>query len=419
MDIKWKFRLPEPMASITQITLCENINFWMEQRKYWFYGYKTSKNLKAVVWDRKVSLLLVLVPSGSPIEKAPIAPIPPPQPKRSKLTPERQKQLDELETKLAALKATLPPPLADESVYWNHIDPEVFVGSFEQLVLTWNNRQMELKEKFPVVIPLLVRIYNAVKELQLPDELMRDDTQFSVGLARMLQYVQIIEENASLHHQELSPEIHELGVLLDDLTDRMIEGGNQLFGTHPEIDKEGEEYTHFADRKFTAEYGLRLTTDQRLDLLDQLGNDPCADDDDRINFLEKSIRFIWQEVEKKPKTPACPHKEMIERHLEEIAKSMKELEETGEETWQLRIAEEMIESANNWRESGEMRLLTKEEFAPLIILKDLIIETKQMEDGTISCKIELFFHDKEDSFAGHTLYAKIENGETKEIQLMG
>lgn len=417
MDIYWKFRLSEPMASISQVSLQENISFWSNQNKYWFYGYETLKDIKAVIWARKVTLTLQIAPLNTPIEKRPITPIKPPTPKRSQLSPERRMLLDELQKELKTLQESVPPPLADENVYWNYIDPEIFVTSFQQMATLWNDREVELIDKFAQVIPFLVKIYGVIKEMQLPDELMRDDTKFCIGLAKILQYVEIIKENAEIHQQHLPPEIEELRLFLDQLTDRMIEGGNKLFGVSQVVDEALRR--EFVEKKVTVVYNRDLITSKRLETLKQLIEDPCADTDDQIELIEETIKFIWKEVEKEPKKPVCPHKELINTHLEGIRAYLKELEDEGEVVWQLRMAEEMLDSVNSWRESGEMSILTKEEFASLIFLTNLHVKSTEMEDGTISYKMELYFEDKDDSFVGHIMYAKVVNKEVEEITLMG
>ena len=62
---------------------------------------------------------------------------------------------------------------------------------------------------------------------------------------------------------------------------------------------------------------------------------------------------------------------------------------------------------------------TREEFALQVELQSVHIETKEKEDGSIHYELELFFQDTEDTFAGHFLYADIEDHEVKEITLMG
>ena len=52
-------------------------------------------------------------------------------------------------------------------------------------------------------------------------------------------------------------------------------------------------------------------------------------------------------------------------------------------------------------------------------MQSVHIETKEKEDGSIHYELELFFQDTEDTFAGHFLYADIEDHEVKEITLMG
>ena len=98
---------------------------------------------------------------------------------------------------------------------------------------------------------------------------------------------------------------------------------------------------------------------------------------------------------------------------------MNKLEEEGEAIWQLRMADKLLPTANAWREDCELPALSREEFASQVELQSVHIETKEKEDGSIHFKLELFFQDTEDTFAGHFLYADIEDHEVKEITLMG
>lgn len=98
---------------------------------------------------------------------------------------------------------------------------------------------------------------------------------------------------------------------------------------------------------------------------------------------------------------------------------MNELEEEGEAAWQLRMADELLPTANAYREDCELPALSQNELASQIELESVHIETKEKEDGTIHYELELFFQDTDDTFAGHFLYASIEDHGMKEITLMG
>ena len=99
---------------------------------------------------------------------------------------------------------------------------------------------------------------------------------------------------------------------------------------------------------------------------------------------------------------------------------MNKLEEEGEAIWQLRMADELLPTANAWREDCELPALSRKEFALQVELQSVHIETKEKEDGSIHYELELFFQDTGRHFyAGHFLYADIEDHEVKEITLMG
>lgn len=117
--------------------------------------------------------------------------------------------------------------------------------------------------------------------------------------------------------------------------------------------------------------------------------------------------------------PICPHDFLIRKHLKAISGYVDELEKESEATWQLRMADELLPTANAYREGCELPALSKEEFAAQVELQSVHIETKENENGFIHYKLEFFFQDTDDTFAGHFLYAAIENHELREIALMG
>ena len=110
---------------------------------------------------------------------------------------------------------------------------------------------------------------------------------------------------------------------------------------------------------------------------------------------------------------------LVRKHLRAISGYLNELEKEGEATWQLRMADELLPTANAWREDCDFPALSKEGFASQIELQSVHIKTKEKEEGSIHYELELFFQDTEDTFAGHFLYATIEDGKVEEITLMG
>lgn len=88
--------------------------------------------------------------------------------------------------------------------------------------------------------------------------------------------------------------------------------------------------------------------------------------------------------------PRCPHESLIRKHLKAISGYMNRLEEEGEAIWQLRMADELLPTANAWREDCELPALSREEFALQVELQSVHIETKEKENGSIHYELELF-----------------------------
>lgn len=414
----WRFRLPDKIAGLSQFSLEEDTAFWTEQMKLWFYGYKTSKDYKATIWGKKVNFSFSISPSGTPTEQFPVIPAPQKKKRTVSLPLEKQAYVDQLKAKIKELKDRLPeqPDEAMERRYWDYLDPQSFIGAMHRAVIAWNNKETDMPVKCREASEHLISMLPVLQAMQLPDELMRDDTQFAEALVKVLQLAQYVKENAGKAQVEVSARLHDLIDFLDHFIDRMIEGGNKLFGIERSMTE--EENDACLDLEISALYSDK-PIEERLVMLQELWENPLGIPSDRIEYLEKAIELVKKQARKRPEAIPCPYEELIKKHLQAIRGYVKELEDEGEAVWCRRMAEGLIDSLVVWRESAEMPSWSVDEFASQIYLQSLHIKIKEQEDGGIHYQMELFFLDKEDSFDGHTMYAAIEDHRVKEITLMG
>lgn len=414
----WKFRLTDKIARLSQISLEENIVFWPEKLKLWFYGYKSTKSYQATIWGKKVNLSLSIAPFGTPTEQLPVTPPAPKKKKRISLPPEKQAYVYLLQTKIEALEAS-KPPAPDEALekrYWEYLDAQRFIGLCQQTVQVLNDPQRDDPAKCRDACEYLSEIFTLFQAMQLPDELLRDDTKFALMLAKVLQIAQGVEEKAEKLQIPVSPSLHDLIAFIDELTDRMIDGSHKLYGIARKMTP--EEYDAHLDLVLSALYSDK-PIEERLKLSEQIWENRLVDPDERIECLEKAIELVKKQARKKPESVPCPDKELIRRHLAAMSGFMKALEEEGETVWRMRMAESLMDSLVVWREAADRPPLTVEAFAAQIYLQSAAIETKETEKGEIAYRLELYFQDKDDSFEGHVLYAEVTDGKVTEITLMG
>ncbi len=168
------------------------------------------------------------------------------------------------------------------------------------------------------------------------------------------------------------------------------------------------------------EQGLPFTRlKKRLELYERLWEMPSVSTGTKIECLNEAIKLIRKQYGKNLE-PRCPHESLIRKHLKAISGYMNKLEEEGEAIWQLRMADELLPTANAWREDCELPALSREEFALQVELQSVHIETKEKEDGSIHFQTGNFFSKtRKDTFAGHFLYADIEDHEVKEDNVNG
>ncbi len=408
----WNFYPAEPIAGISHVPLEEDTVFSPEFFTFRFQGYKTGYGLNATLWGKKVSLSLSITPPGTPRDTVPGGLQDAENDPEKALPEEKRQYLGTLRKKRDDLKAQLPPP-ADEALeerYWQYIDSERFIGSFKKAVAIWNDPMQGRRAKCEQVGAPLADMYRALQSMQLPDELVRDDTQFTVMLAKIMQFSRKAAEIAAENDVTLPPEAGKLTQLTDALTNRMIEGGNRLYGIPRDMTQ--EEHDAYSDLKLVALYSDKPAK-ERLSLLETLWDYPLADLDDKIGFLDKAIELVREEA------LHCPDEALVKRHLSAIGNRLGQLETEGETVWQRRIAEKLAGTAASWRESANRPPEPAEKWAPHIRLQSVTIETQEQENGHTDICLTLLFLDDGRAFDGRDIQAVVKNGIVTDISVSG
>lgn len=416
----WEFHLTDKIAHLSKMTLEMHTEFWLSTLQTWFRGYQTPEEYKATIWGREVDLCISIAPLETPTEKLPIIEEKSAKGKNELLPPEQQAYVDELKKKIKALKKLLPPKVDEalEQRYLDYMNAERIRVIIQDCTKIWSNPDLPVEEKISQLIPYKIELYDLVRNVQLPDDLMRADTNISITMATIQFFAQSVEKNAKKNKIKTPKQVRQLVKFTNDIITRMDEGQNKLNGVERDMTKEeSKAYDAYLDIKIGARSALH-SFEKRLELYERLWEMPSVSIGTKIECLNETIKLIRKQCGKNLE-PRCPHESLIRKHLKAISGYMNRLEEEGEAIWQLRMADELLPTANAWREDCELPALSREEFALQVELQSVHIETKEKEDGSIHYELELFFQDTEDTFAGHFLYADIEDHEVKEITLMG
>lgn len=413
----WEFHLTDKIAHLSEITLEMHTEFWLSSFRIWFRGYQTPEELKAKIFGREVDLSISIAPLGTPTETLPVVEEKLTKSKKVLLPPKQQTYLDTLKRKIKALKKLLPPKV-DEVLEQRCLD-DMNADRLKEIIQystgIWSNPNLSVEEKLNQLIPYKIELYDLVCLIQLPDELMRADTNISIIMATIQFFAESVEKNAKKHKIKTPRQVHQLVKFTDKLITRMNEGQNKLNGVERDMTK--KEFDAYLKLEYEAG-SARRPLEERLKLYEQLWEMPSVSTNCKIKFMNEAIKLVKKQYCKNPEF-LCPHESLIRKHLGAISGYLNELEEEGEAAWQLHMADELLSTANVWREDCELPPLSKEEFASQIALQSVHIKTKELEEGAIHYELELFFQDTADTFAGHFLYADMEDHEVKEIMLMG
>lgn len=416
----WNFHLTKSIANLSDVTLEIHAEFWLSTLQRWFCGYQTSKEYKATIWGKKVDMYIAIAPFDTPTETFPVIEEKRAKSKNVQLPPEQQVYVNGLQKKIKLLKKRLPPKVDEvlEQRCLNDMNADRIKTIIRECDTIWGDKELSVEEKISSLVPYKIEIYELVSILQLPDELIRADTNISILMATILFYTQSIEKNAKKCKIKIPKQVCQLVKLVYGIITRMNEAQNKLNGIERDMTKEEfKAYDAYLDIKIGAKSAFR-SFEKRLELYERLWEMPSVSTNTKIECLNEAIKLVKKQYGKNLE-PCCPHESLVRKHLRAISGYLNELEKEGEETWQLRMADELLPTANAWREDCDLPALSKDKFASQIELQSIHIKTEEKEGDSIHYELELFFQDTDDTFAGHFLYAAIEDSKVKEITLMG
>ena len=175
----------------------------------------------------------------TPTEKLPIIEEKSAKGKNEQLPPEQQAYVDELKKKIKALKKLLPPKVDEalEQRYLDYMNAERIKAIIQDCTQIWSNPDLPVEEKISQLIPYKIELYDLVRNVQLPDDLMRADTNISITMATIQFFAQSVEKNAKKNKIKTPKQVRQLVKFTNDIITRMDEGQNCLLYTSAAADE--------------------------------------------------------------------------------------------------------------------------------------------------------------------------------------
>ncbi|MFT0445325.1 hypothetical protein ACMSD2_08000 [Bacteroides thetaiotaomicron] len=175
----------------------------------------------------------------------------------------------------------------------------------------WGDKGLSVEEKINRLVPYKIEIYNLVSMLQLPDELVRADTNISILMATILYYAQSVEKNARKYKIRIPKLVRQLVKLVDGIITRMNETQNKLNGVERDMTKEEyKTYDAYLDIKIGAKSAF-CSFEKQLELYEQLWEMPSLSTDTKIECLNEAVKLVKKQYGKKngiplSARPPCP-----------------------------------------------------------------------------------------------------------------
>ena len=290
----WEFHLTDKIAHLSKMTLEMHTEFWLSTLQTWFRGYQTPEEYKATIWGREVDLCISIAPLETPTEKLPIIEEKSAKGKNELLLPEQQAYVDELKKKIKALKKLLPPKVDEalEQRYLDYMNAERIKAIIQDCTKIWSNPDLPVEEKISQLIPYKIELYDLVRNVQLPDDLMRADTNISITMATIQFFAQSVEKNAKKNKIKTPKQVRQLVKFTNDIITRMDEGQNKLNGVERDMTKEeSKAYDAYLDIKIGARSALH-SFEKRLELYERLWEMPSVSIGTKIECLNETIKLI-------------------------------------------------------------------------------------------------------------------------------
>ncbi|MCD7850360.1 MAG: hypothetical protein LUH63_11850 [Parabacteroides sp.] len=327
----WNFHLTKSIAGLYDVTLEIHTEFWLSTLQIWFRGYQTPEGYKATIWGKKVDLHIAIAPLGTPTETLPVIEEKTTRSKNAQLPPEQQIYVDGLQKRIKSLKKHLPPKVDKvlEQCCLDEMNADRIKTIIRECDTIWGDKGLSAEEKINRLVPYKIEIYDLVSILQLPDELVRADTNISILMATILYYAQSVEKNARKYKIRIPKQVRQLVKLADGIITCMNEAQNKLNGVERDMTKEEYKiYDAYLDIKIGAKSVFR-SFEKQLELYEQLWEMPSLSTDTKIECLNEAVKLIKKQYSKKPES-RCPHAPLVRKHLRAISGYLDELEKEGE-----------------------------------------------------------------------------------------
>lgn len=181
----------------------------------------------------------------------------------------------------------------------------------------WGDKGLSVEEKINRLVPYKIEIYNLVSMLQLPDELVRADTNISILMATILYYAQSVEKNARKYKIRIPKLVRQLVKLVDGIITRMNETQNKLNGVERDMTKEEyKTYDAYLDIKIGAKSAF-CSFEKQLELYEQLWEMPSLSTDTKIECLNEAVKLVKKQYGKKTES-RCPRAPLSENICEPL-----------------------------------------------------------------------------------------------------
>lgn len=384
----------------TPVEFSDHTALW-ENGTYVFYGYR-SENLALELWGREGELHIELTPEGMPLQF---------KDGWHEVVPTYDDLCQAGQRIAAALAECEKAEIYEDDRLSGYYEAEDFALAKKFIIGTIRDQSLSTVEKAGLLDDAYDDLAKTLSRARLPDELKLEEASLLVDLDTISAY---LERFRNQYRAELPDPVPDRGLAFlqrAEELERRVDAMIADFEKHIKLNKKARNAARLKKDTVAALKEelerVDLPDARSLEIYETLAGDSGLSLKRKKGYLEKAAALVKESAETRSLTGL----------VEALNRELVKLDESGFDWIRKRLAKDLLDSANAWREEGAPPL-SESELAGQIRFSSLHASVSERE-GRSRVGFELFAVDAKDVFAGHYLYAAIEDGGIREVTLMG
>ncbi|SHN57801.1 hypothetical protein [Desulfovibrio litoralis] len=291
----------------------------------------------------------------------------------------------------------------DEAFY----KTDEFMSNRHKYAAVVNNSQKLISEKIEEALPLVKALYLHMKNVNIPEDILSEEGNYITYVELMYVLSDRLKGyyDQALEHAQIAKNVEFYDLLKEFI--KFLEKYEKNFNNLMRERKKAKQQASISkDKTKELTNNLKDKTiiiEEKINILAQLCDSAYITKDTQTKYAETLIELINQKQAK--------------LFVDEANRILQDIDKNSYTTFINQVGDGFYGGLSEWR-SDDLPPITKEQF-----IKNLSLYEIQMSISSSNNRFEhllfLYVKEKDDSFAGHFMCARVEDAKITELSLMG